>query len=92
MSDALFSNYFEDLLYFFLKNLTDTQPVVNIACQIFASDCTWRVATDAYGEATREAYTVTYFLTCTGVCLLKIAWVFELTSFLVNRPTHALRK
>ena len=37
-----------------LRNPRDTQPVANLARQIFASD--WRVATDAYREATREQY------------------------------------
>ena len=37
-----------------LRNPRDMQPVANLARQIFASD--WRVATDAYHEATREQY------------------------------------
>jgi len=37
-----------------LRNARDTQPVANLARQIFASD--WRVATDAYREATKEQY------------------------------------
>jgi len=37
-----------------LRNPRDTQPVANLARQIFASD--WYVATDAYRKATREQY------------------------------------
>ena len=37
-----------------LRNPRDTQPVASLVCQIFDSD--WRVATDAYREATREKY------------------------------------
>ena len=36
------------------RNPSDTQPVANLACQIFASD--WCVATEAYREATCEQY------------------------------------
>ena len=37
-----------------LQNPRNTQPITNLARQIFASD--WCVATDAYREATREQY------------------------------------
>jgi len=46
---SLNSHYIE-----LLRNPRDTQPVANLARQIFASD--WRVATEAYREATREQY------------------------------------
>ena len=42
-----------------LRNPRDTQPVANLARQVFATD--WHVAIEAYREATKEAYNYLLF-------------------------------
>jgi len=42
-----------------LRNPRDTQPVASLARQVFAGD--WRVATDAYREATKRRYSYLLF-------------------------------
>ena len=42
-----------------LRNPRDMQPVASLARQVFAND--WRVATDAYREATQRRYSYLLF-------------------------------
>jgi len=69
-----------------LRNPRDTQHVAVLARQIFASD--WRVATEAYREATREQYR--YF--SIFIRAPKIVCVSERTSFPGSGRTPILRR